>query len=111
MVERQILLDAVLVGGIQDDAAAQPAPALGVLGLHQVAAPGALAQDLAAGRDLEPFGGRFLRFYTFWTSHKYLAFAQKRARNIGGGRGGSKRYFGRVFWRFLAGRQSLNAAA
>ena len=36
--------------------AAQAAAALGALGLAQVAPAGAGAQDLAAGRDLEPLG-------------------------------------------------------
>ena len=79
MTERQILLNTILVGRVNAHAAAQAAPALRALGVHEVASPGALAQDLAAGRNLEPLGGRFFRFDAFWTSHKVLGFRSKKS--------------------------------
>ena len=70
MAERQALLDAILVRGMHRRAAAQIAPPLGTLRLHQVAPAGALAQHFAAGRDFEPLGRGLFRFNAFWTSHK-----------------------------------------
>ncbi len=70
MTKWQVLLDAILVGGVQRRGATQrPAP-LGVLGLEQMAFAGAGAQHFSCGRDLEPLGRRFLCFDAFWTSHK-----------------------------------------
>lgn len=79
MTERQVLFDAILVRGMNGRAAAQPAPALRVLGLHQVAPACALAQYLAAGRDLESFRGGFLCFNAFWTSHKVIRILPKKS--------------------------------
>ena len=67
--ERQILLDAILIRGVNRGGAAQGAPALGILGLAQVASAGAGAQDLAAGGDLEPLGRGFLSLNALRTSH------------------------------------------
>ena len=69
MAEREILQNPVGVGGMHDLRAAKRAPALGDLGLRQVAAAGSGAQHLSAGRDLKALGHRFLRLDAFGTSH------------------------------------------
>src|SRR5438552_19057547 len=92
MAERQILRDAVSVGGIDHDGFAEAATTFGTLGLEQVAAAGFRTQHFAAGRNLEAFGHGLFRFDPFWTSHnRWLSL--KRARNIGSALPGSKRYF------------------
>src|SRR5438876_7186589 len=58
---------------------AQTAATLRVLGLHQVPPARAFAQHLATGRDLEPFGHRFLGFNAFWTSHNFAQFSFKKS--------------------------------
>jgi len=77
MAERQVLFDAVFVCGMDGSAAAQGTPAFWVFGLHQMPPARALAQDLAAGRNLETLGRRFLSLNAFWTSHSESAFSQK----------------------------------
>ena len=67
--ERQILLDAILIRGVNPGGAAQGASALGVLGLAEVPSARAGAQDLAAGGDFEPLGCGFLSFNALRTSH------------------------------------------
>ena len=50
---------------------AESATTLGTLGLTEVTATGAGAQDFAARCDLEALGNRFLCFDAFGTSHKF----------------------------------------
>src|SRR5205809_2381592 len=83
VAERQALGNAILVRLVNQALSAQTAAALGVLGLHQMPPASARTQHLAAGRDLEPFRHRLLRFNAFWTSHRFAQFSFKRARNIG----------------------------
>jgi hypothetical protein len=92
VTEGQALLDAVFIRRMDPGCASQCAAAFGILGLKQVAFAGAGAQDFAASSNLEPFGGGFLRFNAFWTSHK-VSLLSKRARNIGCGHSQSKRVF------------------
>jgi len=49
---------------------AEAAQAMGIFALGQVAASGAMAQGLAGGGDLKPFGYGLFRFDAFGTSHK-----------------------------------------
>jgi hypothetical protein len=78
MAERQILGDTVGVGRIHDGGLAKAAEALGVFGLGQMAAAGAVAQDFAGGGDLKPLGHGFSRFDAFGTSHKFNSIAKER---------------------------------
>ena len=75
--ERQILLDAILIRGVNPGGATQGASALGVLGLAEVPSARAGAQDLAAGGDFEPLGCGFLSLNALRTSHNKSAFFQK----------------------------------
>ena len=77
MAEEQALLDAVFVGGVNGAGAAQAATALGALGLAEVAAAGAGAQYLAAGRNLKPLGRGLPSLGAFGTSHKSSTFFPK----------------------------------
>jgi hypothetical protein len=71
VVERQILDNAIFVRGMHHSGFAEAAQTMRVLGLGQMAAPGAMAQDLAGGGDFEPLGDGLLRFDAFRTSHKF----------------------------------------
>jgi hypothetical protein len=82
VAERQVLLDAILVGLVHQMRAAQAAAAFGAFALAEMASAGAMAQDLAGRRDLEPLAHGLFGFDTFGTSHK-INFLSKRARNIG----------------------------
>ena len=75
--ERQILLDAVFVRGMNPGGAAQGAAALGVLGLAEVPSACAGAENLATGGDFEPLGRGFLCLNALRTSHNKSAFFQK----------------------------------
>jgi hypothetical protein len=81
VAERQVLGNAVLIGFVNRRRTTQAATALGILGLHQVSPARAFAQDLATGRDLEPFRHGLLCFNTLWTSHKIrlILFQKERA--------------------------------
>jgi len=70
MAEREVLLDAVFVRGVDDRRAAQRAPALRPFGLAQVTTAGLLAQHFAARRDFEPLRHGLFGFDAFGTSHK-----------------------------------------
>ena len=70
VAERQILRDAIRVGGVHRACAAETAAARGVLGLGQVAIAGVVEQDFASASDLEPLGHGFFRFDAFGSSHK-----------------------------------------
>jgi hypothetical protein len=89
----QTLRDAVHISRMDGGRSTKAAAALGTLGLAQVAPARAGAQNLAPSRYLKPLGHRFLGLDAFWTSHKSYNFLSKRARNIGIGFLGSKRYF------------------
>jgi ABC-type proline/glycine betaine transport system permease subunit len=70
VAERQILRDAIRVGGVYRACATEVAAALGILGLGQVAIAGVVEQDFASASDLEPLGHGFFRFDAFGSSHK-----------------------------------------
>lgn len=72
MAEREALLDAIFVGGVDEFGAAQAAAAFRTLALAEVPATSAGAQDLAGRCDFEALGYRFLRFDTFGTSHNSI---------------------------------------
>ena len=78
MAERHALGDAINIRGIHRGGLAETAQALGVLGLGQMAAAGAMAQDFAGGGDLEPLGRGFLGLDAFWTSHKSIYSKKER---------------------------------
>jgi hypothetical protein len=82
VAERQVLLDAILVGLMHQMRAAQAAAAFGAFALAEMTSAGAMAQDLAGRCDLEPLAHGLFGFDTFGTSHK-INFLSKRARNIG----------------------------
>jgi hypothetical protein len=82
MAEREVLLDAVFVCGMDEFRASEAAAALGALALAEVPSARLAAQDLAGTSDFEPLSYRFLRFDAFGTSHKFRFF-RKRARTIG----------------------------
>jgi hypothetical protein len=67
--KREVLGNAINVGGMDGRGFAEAAQALRILGLGQMAASGARAQYFARSGDFEPFGDRFLRFDAFGTSH------------------------------------------
>jgi hypothetical protein len=92
VAERHALRDAIDICLVHDRSLAETAEALGVFGLGQMAAAGAGAQDFAGGGDFEPLGRGFLRFNTFWTTHK-IYFNSKRARTIRIRADGSKQEF------------------
>ena len=79
MAERKALRDAIHVRPVDEMCAAQAASAFRTLALAQVASAGPTAQDFATGGDLEPFGHRFLCFYTFGASHKISFLPKERA--------------------------------
>ena len=93
MTERKALGDAIGVGGVNDCGLPQVATALWTLGLAKVATACATAQHFATGGDFESLGHGFLCLDTFGTSHN-KSVRSKRARNIGGASGRSKRLFG-----------------
>jgi len=70
MAERQILRDAIGVGGVHRGGATEMAAALGIFGLGQVAVAGVVEQDFASASDLEPLGHGLFRFDAFGSSHK-----------------------------------------
>ena len=82
MAERQVLRDAIGIRRINDRALSEPAAALGVFALQQMALASMAAQDLASASDLEPLGHGFLRFDAFGTSHKFINSNYKRVRTI-----------------------------
>jgi hypothetical protein len=74
--KREVLRNAINVGGIHGRGFAQAAKAFGVFGLGQVTASGAEPQDLAGAGDFKAFCHGLFRFDAFGTSHKLF----KRAR-------------------------------
>jgi len=79
MAEGKVLLDPIYIGFVNHNRATQTTAAFGALALAEVAAPGLIAQDLAASRDLKSLGHRFFRFDTFRASHKFWFFSKERA--------------------------------
>ncbi len=90
MAPREVLLDAICVGGMDEGGTAQTTAALGALGLTEVPAASLTAQDFAGGGYFEPLGHGFFRFDAFGTSHKF-SLLSKRTRNIGSRATGRKR--------------------
>jgi hypothetical protein len=78
VAEGHALGDAIDIRGIHHGGFAEAAQALGVFGLGQMAAAGAMAQDFAAGGNLEPLGCGFLGLDAFWTSHKSICSKKER---------------------------------
>lgn len=78
MAEREILGDAIRIGGVDHGGLAEAAAALRVFGVGQVAAAGGKTHGLAGGSDLEPLGHGFFRFDAFGTSHKLNSIAKER---------------------------------
>ena len=70
MAERQILRDAIRIGGVNRGCAPEMASAFGILGLGQVAVAGVVEHDFARAGDLEPLGHGLFRFDAFGSSHK-----------------------------------------
>jgi hypothetical protein len=70
VAERQILGDAIHIGGVHRGRTTEMASALGFFGLSQVAVAGVMEQDLASAGYLEPLGHGLFRFDAFGTSHK-----------------------------------------
>jgi hypothetical protein len=85
--ERQVLRDAINVGGIHTGQAAEGTAALWVFALGQVAATGARAQDLSASGNLKTLGHGLSGFDAFGTSHK-IVIAKERGIYAGGDVGG-----------------------
>jgi hypothetical protein len=81
VAERQILDDAIGIGGVYDGGFAEAAAAFRVFGLGQMPATSRKADGLAGGGDFKPFCHGFLRFDAFGTTHK-IQFNFKRARNL-----------------------------
>jgi hypothetical protein len=78
MAKRQILRDAIGVGGVDDCAFAEAAKAFGVFSLRQMPAAGFRAHDFSGAGDFEPLGHGFLGFDAFRTSHKIISIAKER---------------------------------
>jgi hypothetical protein len=78
MAERQVLQDAISVGGVNEGGLAEMAAALGAFSLCQVAEAGAAVEDFACAGDFEPLGHRFFRVDAFGTSHKFISIAKER---------------------------------
>jgi len=79
VAERQVLLDAIFVGGMDQVCAPQAAAAFRAFGLAEVASAGAMAQDLAGRSDFEPLAHGLFGFDTFGASHKNQFSFQKSA--------------------------------
>ena len=75
--ERQVLLDAIDIGGVHLLGFAESTAAFGILRGQQMTASGARMHDFAPGGYLEPFGDRFFRFDTLRASHKLFTFFSK----------------------------------
>ena len=69
---RQVLRDAVGIRMVNDRALAEPAAALGVFALQQMALAGVAAHDFTGASDFESLGHGLLRFDAFGTSHKFI---------------------------------------
>jgi hypothetical protein len=78
VAERQILRNAIRIGGIHLGILAEATQALGVFGLGQVTAASVRAHNLAGGGDLKPLGHGFSCFDAFGTSHKFNSIAKER---------------------------------
>jgi len=67
--KRQILLDAIGIGFVNDLGGAEGAAALRAFAREQVAFASARPENLARGRNFKTFGHRLLRLNSFWSSH------------------------------------------
>ena len=90
MAERQILFDAINVGGTENTRLAQGSSPFGTLALQQMASPGAAEQYFAGAGYLETFRHGFFGFDAFGSAHRFN-FRPKRAGNIETGLHRSKR--------------------
>jgi hypothetical protein len=72
MAERQILQDAIGIGGVHNGTLAEMTATFGIFALRQMAEARAAAQDLARTGDFEPFGHGLSCFDAFGSSHKFF---------------------------------------
>ncbi len=72
MAERQILQDAIGIGGMHDGALAETTATLGIFALRQMAETRAAAQDFARAGDFKPLGHGLSCFDAFGSSHKFF---------------------------------------
>jgi len=79
VAERQVLLDAIYVGTVNQMRAAQTAAPFRAFGLAEVPSASAVAQDLAGRRDFEPLAHGLFGFDAFGTSHKFTFYRKERA--------------------------------
>ena len=79
MTEWEALSDPIQISLVNDNRTTQTPASFGTFALAEVAATGLIAQRLAAGRNFEALGHRFLRFDAFRTSHKLCFFPKERA--------------------------------
>jgi len=84
VAERQILGDPVKIGRAHDFRFAEPAAALGVFGLGEMASAGGKAGGFAGAGDFEPLGDGFSGLNTFGASHKLNSY--KKSANFTGSR-------------------------
>jgi hypothetical protein len=70
VAERQVLRDAINIGGVHRGCSTETAAAFGILGLGQVAEAGMVAHNFAGASDLEPLGHGLFSFDAFGSSHK-----------------------------------------
>ena len=79
VAKREVLLDPIHVGLVDEVSAAQAPTAFRAFGLAEVASASSTAQDFATGGYLKPLGHRFLCFDTFGASHKFSFLPKERA--------------------------------
>jgi hypothetical protein len=72
MAERQILQDAVGIGGVHHGTFAEMTATFWIFALGQMAETRAAAQDFARTGDFEPFGHGLSCFDAFGSSHKFF---------------------------------------
>jgi hypothetical protein len=92
----EVLFDAVGIGFMDQGGTAEATPAFGTFGLTEMPPTCLLAENLAASRDLEPFGHGFLRFDAFGTSHKNQSVSLQKSAHYRR----NKRLRKREFWEF-----------
>jgi hypothetical protein len=78
VAEGQALRNAIHVGWVHTGQTAQGTAAFGTLGLRQVTAARARAQDFSASRNLKTLGHGLLGFDAFGTSHKIFIAKERR---------------------------------
>jgi len=78
VAEREVLGNAICIGGIDLFGSPEGTAALGVFGGHQMAFPGAQAHHFAGATDLEPLGNSFACFDSLGASHIKLLSQKER---------------------------------